>query len=252
MKNIDYNAFAEDCVEKLKVLQESCNEQYDLNWYEKWFYNQSTGLLTFSTGDMELNFSYFDIGSYSPKSGTWKWSWDNANIIDKVKNQLDIIREFGQTSGFAKLTEGYFKSDEYDAWEFAAIAANLTNAIGVYRPVNKDGLQIFLVLTALVDKETADNIKSKFVQCDVHDYKRLAFVCQHLLHNNKVGFNEAFETCENMELGEDEDFQAWCDECEAVRIIEGEWNENSEKFANIKIVCEQCYFEIKEFNLGHR
>jgi hypothetical protein len=55
-----------------------------------------------------------------------------------------------------------------------------------------------------------------------------------------------------MELPDDDDFQAWCDECEAVRQTEGEWNEKSMNFAGIKIVCEKCYFEMKEFNLRHR
>ena len=55
-----------------------------------------------------------------------------------------------------------------------------------------------------------------------------------------------------MELGEDDDLQAWCDECELARLTAGEWNEVSEKFAAIKLVCEKCYFEMKELNLGYR
>ena len=54
-----------------------------------------------------------------------------------------------------------------------------------------------------------------------------------------------------MELSEDDDFQAWCDECEAVRQDEGEWNDKSMAFAGI-CICEMCYFEMKELNLGHR
>jgi hypothetical protein len=69
---------------------------------------------------------------------------------------------------------------------------------------------------------------------------------------DKVGFEESFETIENMELGEDDDFQAWCDECEIVRQQEDGWNETSMKFADIRIVCEKCYFEMKEVNLGPR
>jgi hypothetical protein len=65
-----------------------------------------------------------------------------------------------------------------------------------------------------------------------------------------VGFEESFETFEGMELLEDDDLQAWCDECESVRQNEGEWNEKSMAFAEIKLVCEKCYFEMKELNLG--
>lgn len=55
-----------------------------------------------------------------------------------------------------------------------------------------------------------------------------------------------------MELYEDDDFQAWCDECEAVRQQEGEWNDVSMEFCDIRLACEECYFEMKELNLGHR
>jgi hypothetical protein len=243
-----YESFAQKCIQELKVLQDQLHEQHDLNWYDNWFYNHSTGLLTFSTDQAELNFRYIDIGSYSEKATTWLWSWDNPDTPEKVKQASALIKEFGQKSGYTKLTTGYFASDEYEAWEFAAIAAHLTNAIGVYRPVNDNQLQIFLVLTELVDNETAQQIKDKYVQCGDHDYQRLAFVCRHLNHSTKVGFHEAFETSEGMELGEDDDFQAWCDECEIVRQQEGEWNEQSMACAQIRIVCEKCYFDMKALN----
>jgi hypothetical protein len=252
LETIDYNFYAEKCVEELKVLQDNFQETYDVDWYENWFYNQATGLLTFSTGDAEINFKYFEVGSFSQKSNTWKWSWDNDHTLDNVKETTNQIREFGEKSKFPKLIDGYFRSDEFEAWEFTAIAAKLTNGIGVYRPVNDGELQIFLVVTEFVDNETAQNIKDKFVQCSTHEYRRRAFVCQHLNQTTKVGFEEAFETFEDMELSDDDDFQAWCDACETVRQKEGEWNDRSMEFAKIKVVCEKCYFEMKELNLGHR
>jgi len=249
---MDYNSFAEKCVEELKVLQDKFQETYDVDWYDNWFYNQATGLLTFSTGDTQLNFKYFQVGSFSQKSSTWKWSWDNDHTLDNVKETTKQIKEFGERLNFPKLTSGYFPSDEFDAWEFTAIAAKITNGIGVYRPVNDKGLQIFLVVTEFVDNETAQNIKDKFIECNAHEFRRRAFVCQHLNHTTKVGFEEAFDTFEDMKLSEEDDFQAWCNDCETVRQKEGEWNDQSMEFAKIKVVCEKCYFEMKELNLGHR
>ena len=40
----------------------------------------------------------------------------------------------------------------------------------------------------------------------------------------------------------------WCGECEKVRIKNNGWNEISEGFAKIKLVCEDCYFDLKRFN----
>jgi hypothetical protein len=249
---MDYASFAAKCVEELKVLQDKFKHEFSLTWYEDWFYDQTTGLLTFSTVDKELNFKYISVGSYSEKSNTWKWSWDNNHTLDNGKESANLIKDFGQRLNFPKLTEGYLPSDEIEAWEFTAIAANLLNGIGVYRPVNDTGLKIFLVITEFVDNDTAQKIKDKYIECRAHDKQRTAFVCKHLLLPSKVGFNEAFETSEDMELADDDDFQAWCDECEEVRQKEGEWNETSMAFAEIKLVCEKCYFEMKELNLGHR
>ena len=100
METLDYNSFAETCVKELKVLQDKFKNEYDVDWYENWFYNQSTGLLTFSTGDQELNFKYFDVGSFSEKSNTWKWSWDNDSTLENVKEKANIIKEFWERSNF--------------------------------------------------------------------------------------------------------------------------------------------------------
>ena len=75
---------------------------------------------------------------------------------------------------------------------------------------------------------------------------RIAFICQHLNKDEHTGFNEAFEPVTIPDA--DDGYQAWCDECEKVREQEGEWNDTSMAFAKIKLICDQCYFEIRETN----
>ena len=48
------------------------------------------------------------------------------------------------------------------------------------------------------------------------------------------------------------DLSAWCNECEIVRIEKGGWNDESEDFANIKLICEECYFEMKDLNENNK
>ncbi len=248
MENTEYNFFAEKCVDELKVLQDKFQKDYDLSWYENWFYEQVTGLLTFSTNETELNFKFFEIGTFSKNSNTWMWAWHNEDILDNIKEKSFEIRNFGNKSKFPKLSNGHFVSNETEAWEFAAISAKLTNAIGVYRLVDEH-LLVFLVLTEFVDKDKAQKIKDKFINCETHDTERIAFVCGHLNKHTKVGFEESFETFQNMELGEDDEFQAWCSECEIERQKTNGWNETSMAFAEIKLVCEKCYFEMKAVNV---
>ena len=71
---MDYPSFAEKSVDELKALQDKFETDYKISWYENWFYDQTTGLLTFSTGNEQVNFKFINVGSYSEKSNTWKWS----------------------------------------------------------------------------------------------------------------------------------------------------------------------------------
>jgi hypothetical protein len=109
-----------------------------------------------------------------------------------------------------------------------------------------------MVLTEFVDMDQAQAIKEKYVSCGEHGSRRRAFICKHLNKNEKTGFQEAFDSQPEMELHEEDDFSAWCEICESVRRDEGEWNDKSMKFADIRLICEDCYFEIKGLNLGHR
>ena len=84
------------------------------------------------------------------------------------------------------------------------------------------------------------------VECSRHGPQQATFVCQHLAQSlttrERVGFFYAREP-----RGD-----AWCSACEEVRIREGgetgDWNDRSEAFASIKLVCGACYEEIRTLN----
>ena len=84
---------------------------------------------------------------------------------------------------------------------------------------------------------------SEKVECSIHGPQDETFVCCHLVESlrtgNRVGFYFASEP-----RGD-----AWCEACEEVRIREGgDWNDRSEAFANIKLLCGACYDEVKKIN----
>lgn len=84
------------------------------------------------------------------------------------------------------------------------------------------------------------------LDCAEHGPQEITFACRHLLKSlstkKRVGFFNSSEP-----RGD-----AWCNACDAVRIREGgksgDWNERSEAFAGIKIVCGQCYDRIRKLN----
>ena len=83
--------------------------------------------------------------------------------------------------------------------------------------------------------------KSKRVDCRSHGTSYATFVCQHLVRGRGLGFFCADDP-------NDPQPDAWCSECETIRSAEGEWNDTSESFANITLLCAGCYEVIKRRN----
>ena len=247
----DYTEFAQLELNKLIKIQDKFKEKYKTDLFENWFYESECSILRLYNNDEdEIFFKYIPIGTFSKNSETWMWTWYNESSIEPNKNETLRIKQFGIENSYQKLIDGTFVSDEFDGWEFLSISFPILNGIGVYK-VNSDNLEKYMLLTEVIENKNTPEIvklKQKTVDCTIHGFARPAFVCKHLNLEKAVGFEEAFETYPGMELDQDDDLQAWCSECEEIRLNYGEWNEESEKFAQIKLVCENCYFEMKKLN----
>lgn len=245
-----YQEFATSELNKLIKIQNKLKEQYKIDSYSNWFYDSESEILRLYNDDNnEIFFRYIPIGTFSLTSKTWMWSWFNNYLNEKNKLKTLNIKTFGEENHYTKLSEGTFQSDEYDGWEFLAISLKILDGIGAYN-IKTEKLNFYLLLIEKLEAHNNSEIKKlkqKTVNCGNHGFRRPAFVCQHLNLENPIGFEEAFETYKGMDL--DDDLQAWCNECEKIRIKYGEWNEESEKFAKIKLICEDCYFEMKALNI---
>lgn len=86
------------------------------------------------------------------------------------------------------------------------------------------------------------------VECPEHGDQGAAFVCRHLNLREPVGFVEGYDPDDPDEAL----FQAWCSACDEILDDEGEWNDRSEAFAGVRLVCRACYREMKALNLRGR
>lgn len=77
---------------------------------------------------------------------------------------------------------------------------------------------------------------SDMIQCNTHGESLQTFVCTHLLGGGVgLGFNRN-------EPDEENPFpDAWCDNCEIIRAAHDGWDEESEKLAEISLLCSGCY-----------
>lgn len=248
-RSLKYKKYLNKTYKKLTEIQSNFEVEYGIDNYTHWFYNQSTETLKLYSDNNETYFKYIPIGTFSQKSNTWLWSWANENFVEPGKFKVEKIKEFGECKKYEKLSKAHFEGDKYTGWEFTSIAYEILGGIGAYR-VTSDDLEIYFLLTEQMTKEEVMEIEDGLIDCGVHGKFRKAFICQHLNTKAKTGFEEAFETHPGMELDEEDDFQAWCSECEKERIKTNGWNDESMEFAKIKLICEKCYFDIKKFNLN--
>lgn len=86
--------------------------------------------------------------------------------------------------------------------------------------------------------------ESGVVECPEHGSEPPAFVCRHLNLETPVGFVEGYDPDDP----ETELYQAWCRACDEVLVEEGDWNDRSEAFAGIRLVCRSCYRQMKALN----
>lgn len=242
-----YEKYANKTCQKLTEFQDDFRKKYDTENYENWSYNQSNEILRLYSENKEIYFKYIPVGTFSQKTNTWMWSWANENSVEPRKLQTLKVKEFGKKKNYINLTNDHFDGDKFTGWELTSIAFELIGGIGTYRVIS-DHLEVYFLLTEQITKEEVEQAESELIECGVHGKLRKAFICQHLNTKQKPGFEEAFETYRGMELNEEDDFQAWCSECEKERTKTNGWNNESMEFAKIKLVCERCYFEIKEIN----
>jgi hypothetical protein len=242
-----FKSFESECCEQISAMQNAFMKSYDINSYEQWFFDNDLGVFHFQSEDgRNLYFKYALVGSFSTKTNTWKWSWDNEYLKESERRDIDKVRAFGLDKGYTQLSTGLIDGDEYTGWGMTSIAATVLNAIGVYR-FPEDHLFFYLVFFEALSETEYTALKEKYnVMCRTHGARRAAFVCQHLNRDTYTGFHEPFDSDPLNEA--DDDYQAWCDECEKVRLREGEWNDVSEGFAKIRLVCDQCFFAIKARN----
>jgi len=81
--------------------------------------------------------------------------------------------------------------------------------------------------------------ESKLVTCGKHGTRHAAFVCQHLVDGIGLGFF----TPNRPRVSEDESDEqaAWCADCEKIRQGQDGWNDISEGFAGVTMICDVCF-----------
>lgn len=88
----------------------------------------------------------------------------------------------------------------------------------------------------------------KVIHCIEHGEQQATFVCQHIVQTLRDTVPRGFWTSDNPDNPRPD---AWCDACEArVQETGGEWDDESEAFAGVSLLCGACYDRAVAINKG--
>lgn len=130
-------ALCDDCFEdfvhplwhELKEKNDQFVQRYGSHVH--WDWDDATVTLTFSDPVLPTVRIHVSIVG-TVEDSSWQWSWANQNIPAISKQDMEIVRKFGEANGLKELTSGFLDADEYTGWELTAVAAHVLDAPGAY------------------------------------------------------------------------------------------------------------------------
>lgn len=113
-----------------------------------WMVDQNAGLIQFSRKDgAQVIAPVQIIGAWNPRTEMFRWGWDHPMVAQRLRNDAERTRWFGEKHELDELTTRALKLTERDAWQMTALAMKVNAAHGVYRAPT-EGPVIFMTLGA--------------------------------------------------------------------------------------------------------
>lgn len=108
--------------------------------------DQNAGIIQFARKDGALVTAPVQIiGAWNPRTHIFRWAWDHPMVAQRLRNDAERTRWFGDKHGLEELTQKSLKMDEQQAWQMTALAMKVNGAHGVYRAPT-EGPVIFMTL----------------------------------------------------------------------------------------------------------
>ena len=88
------------------------------------------------------------------------------------------------------------------------------------------------------------------IDCAEHGPRQTTFICGHIHEAGKTGQSPGFNFVPD---SENQFPDAWCDACEEhLQENGGEWNDETESFTKIILLCSDCYGKYRDLASAQR
>ncbi|MBV8879083.1 MAG: hypothetical protein JO332_03870 [Planctomycetaceae bacterium] len=172
MSEQEFQDHCRQCYWQMRAQNDELQKQFKLDTFPRFDWDQWRGEMVFSVAGTPKVVARIQVaGTFSPKAGSWFWSWANTSLLESVRRAVLKTRQFGEERGITRLLQPKWAAKESDAWEMTAVTAKLNDAKGTFRSPGPDGFT-YMVFTDIRE---------------VTDRKRIfgATVCAHVAEEDK-------------------------------------------------------------------
>ncbi len=142
-----YAVWRQDAIQELAEKNQKLAEEFQLGKWPQFDFDLEQGWLTFSSGGQPVVRASVQVVGTVASGKDWLWAWANDWWSQKVTQDAQETRRFGQKHNISELTRATLQDEDLEAlgWELSAVASRITSARGVYRAPTGKGL-LFVLL----------------------------------------------------------------------------------------------------------
>jgi hypothetical protein len=150
MNAAQYDKLVDEARKRANEKIDAARKRFGLGTYGRYEIDLPTATIRFldEKGVEKIRAEVQVAGSWSPRSNTWLWAWDNESVPEAAWSRLAAVRAFGEKEQIEPVMDSFGPCDEGEAWSVASIAAQVLDAECIYR-VERPGNLLFLLLFAI-------------------------------------------------------------------------------------------------------
>lgn len=152
MTDQDFDTFLAQALAELESKQGYLEQEFGLGHYDRFFVDYEKEQLQFlRNGRVALTFDITAVGSYVPEKSSWRWSWANSSLPEKVRAKAAGVQQLYHLTGYEIFRRADAEVDEAMAWEFVALSAKALGSLGAYSMPQRN-LRVFVLLDGLASE----------------------------------------------------------------------------------------------------
>lgn len=134
MTGEQFQVYLETCHKDVMEKQKKLIEDYKLNKYTNYKFNQAEEMLEFTGLGLEtLKFNVLCIGSWHIKDEAWLWAWANKGFNEEIRKKAEVLKGLEQETGFEVFGKEGCKCEQVISNDLAYVSVHYVKGIGIYR-----------------------------------------------------------------------------------------------------------------------